>query len=66
MSRIWFCLISVIGHCSTFLMLCIFTLVCCQWFSILLVCFTVMEGFSMVDMLCLIVLLQFIVARIVI
>ena len=38
-SRIWFCFISVIGHCSKILMYYIFTLICCQWVAIVLASF---------------------------
>ena len=43
-SRIWFCFIRVIGHCSTILMLYIFTLICCQWVAIVLACFFYHDG----------------------
>jgi len=33
-SRIWCCIISVIGHCSTILMFYTFTLICCQQVAI--------------------------------
>jgi len=44
MSRIWFCFIRVIGHCSTILMIYIFTLICCQWVAVVLECFCYRNG----------------------
>jgi len=43
-SRIWFCFISVIGHCSTVLLFYIFTLIYCQCVAILLACFFYLDG----------------------
>jgi hypothetical protein len=53
--------ISVISHCSAILMVYIFTLICQQVAIVLEHFFTMMVGSGLMDMLCLIVLLQFIV-----
>ena len=43
-SRILFCIIRVIGHCSAVLMFYIFTLICHQRVAVLLVCFFYHDG----------------------